>query len=103
VCVARSIADPIGEAGPASYTPPTNPSFPDIATDYWTYEAIECYKMQSVANGYGDGYHPNDTVTRDQMAVYIARAFGLLTMTVPRKMGTEVELAGIRAVGRWNR
>jgi hypothetical protein len=30
-------------------------------------------------NGYGDGlYHPERPVTRDQMAVYIARAFELL-------------------------
>jgi hypothetical protein len=29
--------------------------------------------------GYPDGlYHPEVVVTRDQMAVYVARAFGLL-------------------------
>jgi len=32
-----------------------------------------------VVNGYEDGlYHPEIVVTRDQMAVYVARAFELL-------------------------
>jgi len=32
-----------------------------------------------VVHGYEDGlYHPADRVTRGQMAVYVARAFGLI-------------------------
>ncbi len=40
---------------------------------------IEYCVERGVVEGYDDGYYrPEDVVTRDQMAVYIARAFGLL-------------------------
>ncbi len=77
--VARSIVSPTGEAGLASYTPPATPSFPDVPTDFWTFKHIEYLKEHNVVSGYSDGdYHPEYDVTRDQMAVFIARAFGLL-------------------------
>jgi hypothetical protein len=79
VYIARSIVDPTGEDGLASYTPPTAASFTDVATDYWAYKHIEYCKEHGVVNGYWDGYHPEEAVTRGQMAVYVARAFGLGT------------------------
>jgi len=58
--------------------PPSTPSFPDVASDFWAYTRIEYCVGQGVVRGYEDGsYHPEVTVTRDQMAVYIARAFQL--------------------------
>jgi len=76
--VARAMVTPHGEAGLASYTPPATPSFPDVATDFWTFTHIEYLKGQGIVGGYPDGlYHPEITCTRDQMAVYITRAFGL--------------------------
>jgi hypothetical protein len=40
---------------------------------------MECGVSQGLVKGYDDGnYDPERPVTRDQMAVYIARAFGLL-------------------------
>ena len=76
--VARGIATPPGEAGLAGYTPPTTPDFPDVPTSFWTYKHIEYLKDHSVVGGYPDGwYHPEVVCTRDQMAVFIARAFGL--------------------------
>jgi hypothetical protein len=77
VYVARSIVDPTGEDGLAGYTPPTTASFTDVPTDYWAYKHIEYCKAQAIVSGYGDGYRPENAVTRDQMAVYVARAFGL--------------------------
>jgi Tol biopolymer transport system component len=79
VYIARSIATPTGEAGLASYDPPTVATFLDVAPDFWAYKHIEyCYE-HGVVQGYGDGnYHPEWVVTRDQMAVYIARAFDLM-------------------------
>jgi hypothetical protein len=35
-----------------------------------------CY-AQGIVQGYWDGYHPEETVNRAQMAVYIQRAFQL--------------------------
>jgi hypothetical protein len=79
VYVARSIVDPTGEDGLAGYTPPTTASFPDVPTDYWAYKHIEYCRAAGVVNGYWDGtYGPGNAVTRDQMAVYVARAFGLM-------------------------
>jgi hypothetical protein len=53
--------------------------FADVNRYYWASEAIEACAAQNIVAGYDDGsYHPEISVTRDQMAVYIARSFGLL-------------------------
>ena len=78
VFIARSIAQPTGEAGLVNYTPPAAPSFPDVTADHWAYKYVEYVKEKGVVAGYPDGnYRPNVIVTRDQMAVYVARAFEL--------------------------
>jgi len=80
VFVARAMCDPIGDKGLASYTPPTEPTFPDVPRSFWAYRYIEYIAdaERQVVCGYADGcYHPELVVTRDQMAVYIGRAFGL--------------------------
>jgi len=52
--------------------------FPDVPAGFWCGTAIQACVNNGVVQGYQDGkYHPEDTVTRDQMAVYIARAFQL--------------------------
>ncbi len=52
--------------------------FPDVPTDYWAFKYVEYIKSQSVTGGYPDGtYRPALGVTRDQMAVYVQRAFHL--------------------------
>jgi hypothetical protein len=81
VFIARAMADPVGEVGLAGYVPPATPTFPDVTpTDDWSwaFRYVEYIAEQKVAGGYTDGwYHPERTVTRDQMAVYMARAFHL--------------------------
>jgi len=78
VFAARAIVTPHGDDGLAGYTPPATPTFPDVATDHWAYKYIEYITQQGVTQGYDDGtYRPGSVVTRDQMAVYIQRAFGL--------------------------
>jgi Tol biopolymer transport system component len=88
VYIARSIATPTGEAGLVGYTPPTTPTFPDVPTTFWAYKHIEYCFEQGVVKGYSlpDPDNPGDTivlyepdwiVSRDQMAVYIQRAFSL--------------------------
>ena len=80
VFIARSIAVPVGEAGLAGYTPPVSPTFPDVPTDFWSYKHIEYIAdpARAVSGGYDDGlYHPEYGCSRDQMAAFIQRAFGL--------------------------
>jgi Tol biopolymer transport system component len=80
VYVARAIATPTGEAGLADYVPAAPRNFPDVAQDFWAYTHIEYCVEHGVVRGYLDGlYHPEYAVTRDQMAVYVARAFELTT------------------------
>ena len=78
VYIARSTVAPTGEAALADYTPADPRNFPDVASDFWAWKHIEYCVENSVVNGYEDGlYHPEVVVTRDQMAVYVARAFDL--------------------------
>jgi len=78
VYVARALVAPTGEAALADYVPADPRNFPDVAPDFWAYKHIEFCVENEVVQGYVDGsYHPADVVTRDQMAVYIARAFQL--------------------------
>jgi len=67
---------PSGDAGIADPEPP--PTFPDVPPDFWAYKQVEYCARNGVVQGYDNGsYGPEVVVTRDQMAVYIARAFGL--------------------------
>jgi hypothetical protein len=77
VYIARAMVAPGGDAAiPGPVLPAT---FPDVPDTFWAYKQVEYCVGQGVVNGYEDGlYHPEIVVTRDQMAVYIARAFGLL-------------------------
>ncbi len=78
VYVARASVAPTGEAALADYIPADPRNFPDVPSDFWSYKHIEYCVENGVVAGYLDGlYHPEIVVTRDQMAVYVARAFGL--------------------------
>jgi len=67
---------PGGETALAAYSPPETPSFPDVQPDAWMYPHLEYIKQRKVVSGYEDGlYHPEGICTRDQMAVYLVRAF----------------------------
>ena len=78
VYIARSIATPTGEEGLVDYDPGEWQRFPDVPTNYWAYKHIAYVADRGVVKGYPDGtYKPNAVVTRDQMAVYVARAFEL--------------------------
>lgn len=77
VYVARAMVAPGGDAAIPDPVPPA--TFPDVPDTSWTYKQVEYCAGQGVVKGYDDGaYRPGDPVTRDQMAVYVARAFGLL-------------------------
>jgi probable HAF family extracellular repeat protein len=78
VYVARSMVAPTGEAALADYVPADPRNFPDVPSEFWAWKHVEYCVENGVVQGYEDGlYHPEIVVTRDQMAVYVARAFGL--------------------------
>ena len=53
-------------------------TFNDVPTDYWAYNFIEILSNSGITSGCGGGnYCPNAEVTRDQMAVFLVRTFGL--------------------------
>jgi len=60
---------------------PTGPAtafFPDVATDHWAFKYVEYVRGEGVTGGYPDGtYRPLVACTRDQMAVFVQRAFEL--------------------------
>jgi len=77
VFIARAMVAPGGDAAIPEPVPPA--TFPDVPSTFWGYKQVEYCAEHGVVNGYEDGlYHAEVVVTRDQMAVYIARAFGLL-------------------------
>jgi hypothetical protein len=76
VFISRAVAGGDGNVpdGPAEAT------FDDVPTDYWAYKYVEYCVAENIVQGYDPvTYGPLVPVTRDQMAVFIARAFGLPT------------------------
>jgi Tol biopolymer transport system component len=68
--------DPLGLMGLAYSLPPSN--FSDVSSDqadpYWALWEIEAAYAAGIVQGSGGYYFPTNPVTRDQLAVYIARA-----------------------------
>jgi hypothetical protein len=70
VYISRALAG--GDSGVPEFT--GSPSFPDVPEEHWALKYIEYAVSAGVVAGYGDGtYHPEYSVDRGQMAVYIAR------------------------------
>jgi PKD repeat protein len=78
VYVARALVAPEGEAGLADYMPAEPRNFPDVPSDFWAYAHIEYCVENAVVKGYEDGLYRPEVVVTHQMAVYVARAFGLM-------------------------
>jgi beta propeller repeat protein len=76
VYIARAVA-----GGDAQVPEPSgSATFSDVTASYWSYRYIEycADPARAIVQGYSDHtYRPGDQVTRDQMAVYIGRAFHL--------------------------
>ena len=64
--------------------PLVKPTFVDIPFGYWSWREIEIFYRQNITKGCREDekglyYCPTDPVTRDQMAVFLARALKLDT------------------------
>jgi len=78
VFIARAIG------GKDIMSPPASPTYTDVQPDFWAFKDIE-YLTSSmnasggkVVGGYADGkYHPEYTISRGAMSVFIARAFAV--------------------------
>lgn len=56
-----------------SQSPPLNPSFQDVATDRWSYPAIEWAKQQKIIAADANGnFRPDDILKRSEMAAMLA-------------------------------
>lgn len=50
-------------------------TFSDVSVNYWAYNYIQAAALGGIVQGYADGtFKPEVIITRDQMAVFIARA-----------------------------
>ncbi len=81
-CARRSLGSPTLDAAAGTYSccfrGEGQPAGYHTTQHSWALDYIEYALEQNVVAGYEDGlYHPDDIVTRDQMAVYVARAFEL--------------------------
>jgi hypothetical protein len=57
---------------------PAEATFEDVPTDHWAYRYVEYCAAEGIVQGYDSvTYGPTGTVSRDQVAVYICRAFAL--------------------------
>jgi C1A family cysteine protease len=80
VFIARAMADAADRPDLGFYDLPPAATFPDVPADFWACKYIEYLAgpSRAVVSGYTDGrYHPEYVCSRDQMAVFVARAFGL--------------------------
>ena len=87
VFISRALAggDSLVPTGPATAT------FTDVPTTHWAYKYVEYAVDQGVVGGYSDGtYRPTLTVTRDMMAVFVARAMCGGDASVPTGPATAV-------------
>lgn len=59
-------------------TTPRDTEFPDVKSDYFASGAIQSAASAGILSGYHDGkFMPKKTVTRGEMAIFIAKAFKL--------------------------
>ena len=64
--------------GLVGFEPPDTPTFLDVPQGHWAYSYVEYLASAGVVSGHEDGrYLPDGRCTRGQIAVYLARAFGL--------------------------
>ena len=67
--------------GSAYSPPPATGIFNDVPLGHWAFHWIEQLAAEGITAGCGNNnYCPNAEVTRDQMAVFLVRIFGNLSL-----------------------
>ncbi len=57
---------------------PATATFGDVPTNHWAFQFVEALVASGITSGCGGGnYCPDDSLTRAQMAVFLAKALGL--------------------------
>lgn len=57
---------------------PATATFPDVPTTMWAFQHVEALAASGITAGCGGGnFCPNNTLTRAEMAVFLAKALGL--------------------------
>jgi hypothetical protein len=81
--VAEEPGEPTESGEPASVVCPTDPhGFVDVASDSFAEMPVRCLKGLEITTGTGpDTYSPQQVVTRDQMAAFVARTWMALGET----------------------
>jgi hypothetical protein len=63
---------------------PATATFSDVSTSHQFYDAVEAMSSSGITGGCGVGiYCPNASLTRGQMAAFLARALGISWQTIP--------------------
>ena len=60
-------------AGSPEFTPPATASFSDVQVGAAYWKEIEWMKAEGITNGYPDGYHPAEAVSRQALAAFLYR------------------------------
>lgn len=55
----------------------TSSSFKDVSKDKWYFSYVNTASEAGFISGYNGEFHPNDTITREQMASILVKALGL--------------------------
>lgn len=81
---------------------PAKTTFTDVAPGQWFYGAVEAAAAAGLVQGMGDGrFAPDDLITREQMAVMIARAAKASGRELPS--GGTLGFGDAKAVSEWAR
>ena len=57
---------------------PATATFTDVPTSHWAFQHVEALKASGITQGCAPGaFCPENTLTRAEMAVFLARALGL--------------------------
>jgi hypothetical protein len=74
---------------------PAAPTFRDVAKDTWYYGFVEAAYKAGLTNGDGANYRPLDSITRQEMALFLVRA--LKVNGTPTASVSTSEIAGLLA------